>query len=159
MIDETSPQHAEEEVAYLILEAIGTEYIYSITETEEMVDEEGGLDEHEPTVQEEEELIKQKSEFEKAFIKEYREVFSESLSPVKFLNAKPMKILLNEVRKEWNSRLYCYKPRPIPFNIRTKARQLIDKLLSQGIIRKVGSDESRNYCAPCQFVPKKSRKL
>ena len=59
MVDETSPQHTEEEVAYLILEVIGSEYIHHITDTEEMIDEEGGLDEHEPTIQEEEEIIKQ----------------------------------------------------------------------------------------------------
>ena len=70
-----------------------------------------------------------------------------------------MKILLKQIRKEWNSRLYSFKPCPIPFNIRKQARQLIYKLLSQGIIRKVGSDESSSYCTPCQFVPKKSGKL
>merc|ERR1712074_456480 len=52
-----------------------------------------------------------------------------------------------------------YKPRPIPANIRQKARTLIDKLLKQGIIRRVGVDESSKYCAPSQFVPKKSGKL
>ena len=124
----------------LLLETIASEHIYSITETSEKLDEDGGLDEHEATWQEEEDLIKSKTDFERAFINEYRCVFSESLSPNKFLNSEPMRIMLKNVRKEWNSRLYCFKPRPIPFNIRKKARQLIDKLLSQGIIRKIGSD-------------------
>ena len=140
------------------MEAIGDEYIYAITETEN-IDEEGVLDEREITPKEEEEMIKLKSKFEQSFIQEYREVFSERLSPIKFLKSDPMKILLSNVCREWNSRLYCYKPRPIPFNIRKKARTLIDKLLSHGIIRRVGADEPSSYCAPCQFVPKKSRKL
>ena len=126
-IDETAPHDAEEEAAFRILEAIGDEYIYSITETDETLDDEGVLDKHEITLQEEEELIKQKSEFERMFINKYREVFSESLSPIKFLNSEPIKILLSDVRKEWNSRLYCYKPHSIPFNIRKKVRTLIDK--------------------------------
>ena len=157
-IDESTPDTAEEEAAFKILEAIGDEYIYSITETEN-IDEEGALDEREITPKEEEEMIKLKSKFEQSFIREYREVFSESLSPIKFLKSEPMKILLSDVRKEWNSRLYCYKPQPIPFNIRKKACTLIDKLLSQGIIRKVEADEPSSYCTPCQFVPKKSGKL
>ena len=70
-----------------------------------------------------------------------------------------MRILLSDTREMWNSRLYVHKPRPIPANIRKKARTLIDKLLKQGIIRRVGADESSKYCAPSQFVPKKSGKL
>ena len=114
-IDESAPENAEEEAAFRILEAIGDEYICSITETESL-DDEGVLDERETTPQEEEELISQKTIFEQSFINKYREVFSESLSPIKFLKSEPMKILLSNVRKEWNSRLYCYKPRPIPFH-------------------------------------------
>ena len=47
----------------------------SITNTEN-IDEEGALDEKEITVEEEEEMIKQKSKFEQSFIKQYRSVFS-----------------------------------------------------------------------------------
>jgi len=111
-IDETSPENAEEEAAFQILKAIGDEYIFSITNTEN-IDEEGALDEKEITIEEEEEMIKQKSKFEQSFIKQYRSVFSESLSPSKHLKSEPMRIMLSSVRKEWNSRLYCYRPWPV----------------------------------------------
>merc|ERR1712074_365353 len=116
-------------------------------------------DEHEITQEEEKELISQKTKLEQSFIHKYRDVFSESLSPYRFLQTKPMRILLSDTREMWNRRLYVHKPRPIPANIRKKARTLIDKLLKQGIIRRVGADESSKYCTPSQFVPKKSRKL
>merc|ERR1712030_250983 len=157
-IDESNPENAEEEAAYQILKRIGDEYIMSITDTED-IDEEGALDVKEMTLEGEEELIKTKSKFEQTFIRQYRSVFSESLSPSKHLKTEPMKIMLASIRDEWNNRLYCYKPRPIPYNIRHKARDLINKLLSQGIIRRVNADEPAKYCAPCQFVPKKSGKL
>ena len=73
-IDEGSPDTAEEEAAFKILEAIGDEYIFSITDTEN-IDEEGALDEREITAQEEEEMIRQKSKFEQSFIQQYRSVF------------------------------------------------------------------------------------
>ena len=62
-VDERAPDNAEEEAVFKILEAIGDEYIYAITATEN-IDEEGVLDEWEITPKEEEEMIKQKSKFE-----------------------------------------------------------------------------------------------
>ena len=42
----------------------------------------------------ESELIAQKTEFERDFILEFRDLFSESLSPNRYLRARPMLILL-----------------------------------------------------------------
>ena len=44
-IDEVAPENAEEEAAFRILETIGDEYIYAITETGSL-DDEGILDNH-----------------------------------------------------------------------------------------------------------------
>merc|ERR1712030_282768 len=156
-INEEDPDSAEAEAAHEIIKCIGDEYIYAITDTEYLDDE--GVDEHEVTQEEEKELISKKTKLEQSFIHKYRDIFSESLSPYRFLQTKPMRILLSDTREMWNSRLYIHKPRPIPANIRQKARTLIDKLLNQGIIRRVGENESSKYCAPSQFVPKKSGKL
>ena len=145
-INEEDPDSAEAEMAHEIFKCIGDEYIFAITDTEYLDDE--GVDEHEVTQEEEKELINQKTELEQFFIHKYRDIFSESLSPFRFLQTKPMRILLSDTREMWNSRLYIHKPRPIPANIRKKARTLIDKLLKQGIIRRVGVDESSKYCAP-----------
>ena len=55
--------------------------------------------------------------------------------------------------------LYCFKPRPIPLNIKPQARGMISKLESQGVIRKMKANEQSEFCAPSGFVPKKSGKL
>merc|ERR1712074_343181 len=120
-INEEDPDSAEVEAAHEIFKCIGDEYIYAITDTESLDDE--GVDEHEVTQEEEKELINQKTKLEQSFIHKYRDVFSESLSPYRFLRTQPMTIILSDTREMWNSRLYIHKPRPIPANIRKKARK------------------------------------
>ena len=46
--------------------------------------------------------------------------------------------------------LYKFKPRKIPLHIKAQA---------QGIIRRLGPNETLEVCAPAGFVPKKSKKL
>ena len=83
----------------------------------------------------EEELIAAKNEFERDFIERHRPLFPENLSPERYLNTKPMKILLRDIQSKWDSCLYRYKPRPVPLGIRDKAKKLLEVLESQGIIR------------------------
>ena len=44
-------------------------------------------------------------------------------------------------------------------HIKTQAQQLLDDLVEQGIIRRMGPNETSDVCSPAGFVPKKSRKL
>merc|ERR1712082_105904 len=55
--------------------------------------------------------------------------------------------------------LYRFKPRPIPLHIKPQARDLIGKLESQGVIRRMELNEQSEFCAPAGFVPKKRGKL
>ena len=44
-------------------------------------------------------------------------------------------------------------------HIKAQAQQLLDNLVEQGIIRRLGPNETSEVCAPAGFVPKKSKKL
>ena len=44
-------------------------------------------------------------------------------------------------------------------HIKAQAQQLLDDLVEQGIIRRLGPNEMSEVCAPAGFVPKKSKKL
>merc|ERR1712237_98766 len=81
-------------MAHEIFKCIGDEYIFAITDTEYLDDE--GVDEHEITQEEEKELINQKTELEQFFIHKYRDIFSESLSPYRFLQTKQKKTKQNK---------------------------------------------------------------
>ena len=76
----------------------------------------------EVTSEEEEEIIASKTEFEQSFIRRFRDVFSESLGPSRYVLAEPMCIKLREFRESWQSNLYCHRPRPIQHNIRAESR-------------------------------------
>ena len=60
-------------------------------------DSDDGFDEtdKDPKI-DEEELIKTKSRYEQSFIREFRQLFSETLSPSRFLKCPPMKIKLRQ---------------------------------------------------------------
>ena len=90
----------------------------------------------------ESELIAQKTEFERDFILEFRDLFSESLSSNRYLRAPPMRISLkNSPDRSRDPALYRFKPRPIPLHIKPQARDLIGNLESQGVIRRMESNE------------------
>ena len=108
----------------------------------------------------EDKLIAQKTELERDFILELRDLFSESLSPNSYLRAPPMHISIkNSPDRSRNPALYHFKPRPIPLNIKPQARGMISQLESQGVIRRMEANEQLEFCAPSGFVPKKSGKL
>ena len=44
-------------------------------------------------------------------------------------------------------------------HIKAQAQQLLDDLVKQGIIRRMGPNETSDVCSPAGFVPKKSKKL
>ena len=44
-------------------------------------------------------------------------------------------------------------------HIKTQAQQLLDDLVKQGILRRMGPNETSDVCSPAGFVPKKSKKL
>merc|ERR1711873_396912 len=46
-----------------------------------------------------------------------------------------------------------------PKHIKDQAKQLLDDLVEQSIIRRLGPNEKLDVCAPAGFVPKKSKKL
>lgn len=59
----------------------------------------------------EEALIDEKTEFEKAFIKKLRSIFSEGLSPYRFIKSLPMEINLKDNPNCSNDpSLYRFKP-------------------------------------------------
>ena len=63
----------------------------------------------------EEALIEEKTEYEKTFILKHRSVFSESLSPDRFIKAPPMEISLkNDPDCANDPALYRFKPRSVP---------------------------------------------
>ena len=79
------------------------------------------------------ELIAQKTEFERDFILKFRDLFSESLSPNRYLRAPPMRISLkNSPDRSRDLALYRFKPRPNPLHIKPQIRELIGKLELQG---------------------------
>ena len=64
-------------------------------ETDSEPDEEGdGIDADKKI--NEEELISKKSPYEQKFIKEFRQLFSETLNPLRYLRCPPMKIKLKQ---------------------------------------------------------------
>ena len=108
----------------------------------------------------EEELIKTKSPYEQKFIREFRQLFSETLNPSRYLKCPPMKIKLKQaLSSKLDPSLYKFRPRLIPMHIREQAQQLLNDLVEQGIIRRLGPNETSDVCAPAGFVPKKSKKL
>lgn len=44
-------------------------------------------------------------------------------------------------------------------HIKAQAKQLLDDLVTQDIIRRLGPNETSEVCAPAGFVPKKSKKM
>ena len=65
------------------------------------------------------ELIAQKTKFERDFILEFRDLFSESLSPNRYLQAPLMHISLkNSPDRSHDPALYRFKPRPILLHIK-----------------------------------------
>ena len=71
-----------------------------------------------------------------------------------------MKIKLKQaLSSKLDPTLYRFKPRTIPLHIKVQAQQLLDDLVTQGIIRRLGLNETSEVCAPAGFVPKKSKKL
>ena len=108
----------------------------------------------------EEALIEEKTEFEKTFILKHRSIFSESLSPNRFIKAPPMEISLrNDPNCANDPSLYRFKPQSVPAQLKSQSRDLVGDLESQGVIRRMKPNEHSKFCAPAGFVPKKSRKL
>ena len=71
-----------------------------------------------------------------------------------------MKIKLKQsLSSKLDPSLYRFKPKAIPMHIKEQAQQLLDDLEKQGIIRRMGPNETSEVCAPAGFVPKKSKKL
>merc|ERR1711867_424961 len=52
-----------------------------------------------------------------------------------------------------------FKPRSIPMHIKAQAQQLLEDLVKQGIIRRMGPNKMSDVCSPAGFVPKKSKKM
>ena len=128
-------------------------------ETDTYGEDEESIDERDSDV-DEETLIQQKSPYEQKFIREHRQLFSESLNPSRYLKCPPMKIKLKQsLSSKLDPSLYRFKPRTIPLHIKEQAQQLLDDLEKQGIIRRLGPNETSEVCAPAGFVPKKSKKL
>ena len=55
--------------------------------------------------------------------------------------------------------LYRFKPRSIPIHIIAEAKQLLDDLVAQGIIRRLEPNETSEECAQAGFVPKKIKEI
>ena len=107
----------------------------------------------------EEELIKTKSPYEQKFIREHRSLFSKTLNPKRYMHCPPMKIRLKQaLSSRLDPSLYCFKPCAIPMHIKTEAKQLLDDLVAQGIIRRLEPNETSDVYAQAGFVPKKSKK-
>ena len=108
----------------------------------------------------EEELISKKSPYQQRFIREFRQLFSETLNPSRYLRCPPMKIKLKQApSSKLDPSLYKFRPRTIPIHIRVQAQQLLNYLVKQGIIRRMVPNETSEVCAPAGFVPKKAKKL
>ena len=64
-------------------------------------------------------MINQKSPYEQKFIREHRELFSESLNLSRYLKCPPMKIKLKQAHpSKLDPSLYRFKPRTIPMHIK-----------------------------------------
>ena len=71
-----------------------------------------------------------------------------------------MKIKLKQsLSNKLDPSLYRFKPRAIPMHIKEQPQQLLEDLEKQGIIRRMGPNETSEVCTPARFVPKKSKKL
>ena len=69
----------------------------SVSSDKEDSDSDDGFDETDSDKKvDEEELIKKKSKYEQSFIRDFRQLFSETLSPSRFLKCPPMKIKLRQ---------------------------------------------------------------
>ena len=85
----------------------------------------------------EDKLIAEKYEFEKKSILKHRSLFSETLSPNRYIRAPQMTISIkNSPDKASDLSLYYFKPRVIPLNIKSQAR---------GIVRRYGSSRIYSY--------------
>ena len=103
----------------------------------------------------EEELIKTKTPYEQKFIREFRSLFSETLNPERFMKCPPMQIRLKQaLSSKLDPSLYRFKPYAIPLHIKVQAKQLLDDLEKQGIIRRLEPNETSDVCAQAGFVPK-----
>ena len=108
----------------------------------------------------EDELISKKSPYEQKFIREFRQLFSETLNPSRYLCCPPLRIKLRQaLSSKLDPSLYRFRLRSIPMHIKAQAQQLLDDLVKQGIIRRMGPNETSEVCSPAGFVPKKSKKL
>ena len=63
-------------------------------------------------------------------------------------------LLKNSPDKSHDAALYRLKPRLIPLHIKPQARDLIGKLESQVVIRKMEASEQSEFFAASGFVPK-----
>ena len=89
-------------------------------ETDTNGEDEEGIDEMDRDI-DEETLIKQKSPYEQKFIRQYRQLFSESLNPSRYLKCPPMKIKLKQsLSSKLDPSLYRFKPRTISYILRIK---------------------------------------
>ena len=71
-----------------------------------------------------------------------------------------MKIRLKQaLSSKLDPLLYRFKFHAIPMHIKAEAKQLLDDLVAQGIIRRLEPNETSEVCAQAEFVPKKSKKL
>ena len=68
----------------------------------------------------------------------------------------PLKIKFKKaLSSKLDPSLYKFRPRTIPMHIKAHAQQLLDNLVEQGIIRRMGPNETSEVCSPAGFVPKK----
>ena len=82
--------------------------------------EDDGIDTN--TKVDEEELISKKSPYKQRFIREFRQLFSETLNPSRYLRCPPMKIKLRQaLSSKLDPSLYKFRPRTIPMHIRVQA--------------------------------------
>ena len=114
--------HAEDEeaVCYQVLQVIAS----ALGDTSDIDSDDNDDDIESEAEVNEEELIAGKNEDEREFIQKHRTLFSENLSPDRYLYSKPMRIMLKDIRSKWDERLYRYKPRPVPLGIKDKAKKL-----------------------------------
>ena len=67
-----------------------------------------------------------------------------------------MKIKLKQaLSSKLDPSLYRFKPCAIPMHIKAEAKQLLDDLVTQGIIRRLEPNETSEVCAQTGYVPKK----
>ena len=110
-------------------------------------------------VVDEEALIEEKTEFEMTFILNHRSLFSESVSPYRFIKAPPMEISLKKPYSLNDPTLYRFKSWSVLAQIKSQSRDLMGDLKLQGVIRRMKLNKQSKFCNPAGFVPKKSEKL